>query len=108
MSYYGVFVKIHDWRVRTETGENRLWRATKHGGKWSFMSRLQRSEEEWTAHEHMGLEELQKAREVLFNKYQRRRLPWEDVVQIDAMIEETNAVEADGGQSGSLNAESSS
>ena len=56
----------------------------------------------------MELEELQKAREVLFNKYQRRRLPWEDVVQIDAMIEEANAMEADGGQPGSLNAESSS
>ena len=57
------------------------------------MSRLQRSEEEWTAHEHMELEELQKAREVLFNKYQRRRLPWEDVVQIDAMIEEAVELE---------------
>ena len=49
---------------------------------------MQRSEEEWTKHEDMGLEDLQKAREILFNKYQRRRLPWEDVVQIDAMIEE--------------------
>ena len=88
MSDYHVFVKIHDWRVRTETGENRLWRATKHGGRWSFLSRLQRSEEQWTEHEDMRLEDLQKAREVLFNKYQRRRLPWEDVVQIDAMIEE--------------------
>ena len=72
------------------------------------MSRLQRSEEDWTTHEHMGLEELKKAREVLFNKYQRRRLPWEDVVQIDVMIEEVNAVEADSGQHGSLNAGSSS
>ncbi len=93
VSHYDVLVKIHDWRVRTETGENRLWRATKHGGKWSFMSRLQRSEEEWTAHENMSLDDLQKAREVLFNKYQRRRLPWEDVVQIDSMIEDAQAAQ---------------
>jgi len=58
------------------------------------MSRLQRSEEGWTEHEKIGLEDLQKMREVLFNKYQRRRLPWDDVVQIDAMIED---VEAAGG-----------
>ncbi len=81
--------------MRTETGENRLWRATKHGGRWSFMSRLQRSEEEWTEHENMSLDDLQKTREVLFNKYQRRRLPWEDVVQIDAMIEDAQAEEDD-------------
>lgn len=108
MSYYDDFVKIHDWRVRTETGENRLWRATKHGGKWSFMSRLQRSEEEWTAHEHMVLEDLQRAREVLFNKYQRRRLPWEDVVQIDGMIEEAQSGMADAEQAEPCNGESSS
>ena len=44
-------MKIHDWKDRTETGENRLWRATKHGGEWKFMSRLQKSEEGWTDHE---------------------------------------------------------
>ena len=55
------------------------------------MSRLQRSEEGWTGHEKISLEDLQKMREVLFNKYQRRRLPWEDVVQIDAMIEDAQA-----------------
>ena len=91
VSLYCEPVKIHDWRVRTKTGENRLWRATKHGGKWAFMSRLQRSEEGWTEHEKISLEDLQKMREVLFNKYQRRRLPWEDVVQIDAMIEDVQA-----------------
>ncbi|MED5470360.1 MAG: hypothetical protein VX577_01340 [Verrucomicrobiota bacterium] len=43
-------MKIHDWRTRSETGENRLWRARKHGGHWEFMSRMQRSEEGWTNH----------------------------------------------------------
>ena len=83
------FMKIHDWKDRTDTGENRLWRATKHGGDWKFMSRLQKSEEGWTTHEKMEIEDLKLFREVLFNKYQRRRIPWEDVVAIDNMIEDS-------------------
>ena len=82
-------MKIHDWKERTDTGENRLWRATKHGGNWKFMSKLQRSEDEWTTHEKMEIEDLKLFREVLFNKYQRRRIPWEDVVAIDNMIEDS-------------------
>ena len=83
------YMKIHDWKDRTDTGENRLWRATKHGGDWKFMSRLQKSEEGWTTHEKMETEDLKLFREVLFNKYQRRRIPWEDVVAIDNMIEDS-------------------
>ena len=83
------YMKIHDWKDRTDTGENRLWRATKHGGDWKFMSRLQKSEEGWTTHEKMEIQDLKLFREVLFNKYQRRRIPWEDVVAIDNMIEDT-------------------
>ncbi len=83
------YMKIHDWKDRTDTGENCLWRATKHGGDWKFMSRLQKSEEGWTTHEKMEIEDLKLFREVLFNKYQRRRIPWEDVVAIDNMIEDS-------------------
>ena len=83
------YMKIHDWKDRTDTGENRLWRATKHGGDWKFMSRLQKSEEGWTSHEKMEIEDLKLFREVLFNKYQRRRIPWEDVVAIENMIEDS-------------------
>ena len=52
------------------------------------MSRLQKSEEGWTDHEILSIEDLNVFREVLFNKYQRRRIPWEDVLTIDKMIEE--------------------
>lgn len=93
MAYYCPFMKFHDWRERTENGEKRLWRATKHGGRWAFMSRMQRSEDDWTEHETMTAEDLRQLREVLFNKYQRRRLPWGDVVTIDNMIEETEQAE---------------
>lgn len=81
-------MKRHDWRERTDSGENRLWRATKHGGVWQLYSRLQKSEEEFLPHDPMTLEELLKLREVLNNKYKRRRLPWEDIEYIDGLIEE--------------------
>ena len=66
------------------------------------MSRLQRSEEGWTEHDEISLEDLQKMREVLFNKYQRRRLPWEDVVQIDAMIEDVKVAGNGEGTAGDM------
>lgn len=88
-------MKIHDWRDRCESGENRFWRATKHGGRWEFMSRLQHSEEGWTKHENMKIDKLKTFREVLFNKYQRRRVPWEDVLKIDTMIEDEDTPETE-------------
>lgn len=80
-------VKRHDWRERTDGGENRLWRATKHGGKWTIASRLQKSEDQFQQHGLDELHALLQLRRVLFNKYQRGRLPWGDVVTIDGMIE---------------------
>jgi hypothetical protein len=34
----------------------------------------------------MALEDLEYLREVLWNKYQRRRVPYEHVLEIDALI----------------------
>ena len=47
-----------------------------------------KSEEGWTTHEKMEIEDLKLSRSP-FNKYQRRRIPWEDVVAIDNMIEDS-------------------
>ncbi|MED5470361.1 MAG: hypothetical protein VX577_01345 [Verrucomicrobiota bacterium] len=43
----------------------------------------------------MEIDELKTFREVLFNKYQRRRIPWEDIVKIDAMIEDAETASKD-------------
>lgn len=79
-------MKVHDWREHTDDGDKRLWRATKFGGQWSIFSRL-KSEEDFSEHGLDELDALNQLREVLFNKYQRGRLPWDDVVTIDALIE---------------------
>lgn len=78
----------HEWRNRTEDGELRFVRAHKHGGDWSFQARL-KSEEEWSSLDPIPHPDLEKLREVIFNKYQRRRVPYEDVEQIDAMLQDS-------------------
>ena len=78
-------MKKHEWREKTEEGETRLVRVTHHGRKWKLQSRL-KSDTEWTQFPIMPLEDLETLREILWNKYQRNRLPHEHVLEIDAMI----------------------
>jgi hypothetical protein len=76
----------HNWKEVTEGGEKREVRATKFGGAWRFQSKL-KQESNWTYHDVPSDEDLAALRDVLFRKYNRKRLPWEDVAAIDAMIE---------------------
>ncbi len=76
----------HNWKEVTADGEKREVRASKFGGAWRFQSKL-KHEAVWTHHDVPSLEDLEALRDVLFRKYNRKRLPWEDVVTIDAMIE---------------------
>ncbi len=75
----------HEWRERTDEGELRFVRASKHGGHWTFQSKL-KSEEHWTDHDPVALDDLVSFRDVLWRKYQRRRASYEDVQQVDEMI----------------------
>ena len=76
----------HNWKETTDDGQKREVRATKFGGVWRLQSKL-KHETLWTHHDMPLLEDLVALRDVLFRKYNRKRLPWEDVVAIDAMIE---------------------
>ena len=76
----------HNWKDTTGDGERREVRATKFGGSWRFQSK-RKSEQTWTYHDLPSMEDLKALRDVLFRKYNRKRLPWEDVETIDAMIE---------------------
>lgn len=84
----------HNWKEVTADGEKREVRATKFGGEWRFQSKL-KHENVWTHHDVPSLEDLEALRDVLFRKYNRKRLPWEDVVTIDGMIEERGKREPD-------------
>jgi hypothetical protein len=86
-------MKFHEWHEQDEeAGERRYFRAGKFGKKWHVKTTL-KSDEDWEELNPVPLLILEDLRQQLANKYQRRRVPYEDVVAIDDMV-----VEA-GGQS---------
>ena len=78
-----------EWRESTPDGDVRYVTARRHLGKWAFKTCL-KSDEEWTSLDILPLEELKKLRDVLWRKYQRKRVPYEHVKEIDAMLEEAD------------------
>ena len=77
---------IHTWKHNTDT-ERREVRAEKFGKKWKIQSKL-KHDEKWTYYDVPELEDLVALRLVLFNKYQRKHLAWEDVAAVELMITE--------------------
>lgn len=76
----------HEWRERDEEGL-RFFRAEYHASRWRLISRA-KDGEEWREHDPISREEWQKIREILFNKYQRKRVPWGMVERVDKMLED--------------------
>lgn len=68
----------HAWTERDEDGIKREIRVVKHGGAWRFQSK-RADQERWIYYDEPPLQELEKFREILFRKYQRRRAAYEDV-----------------------------
>ena len=77
----------HVWKTVTEAGEKREVRAEKFGGRWRIQAKL-RDEEKWTYYDSPLLEDLIQLRQVLWRKYQRKHLAWEDIATVDKLIEE--------------------
>ena len=71
-------MKKHEWREKNEDGEVRLVTATRHAGKWQLQSRL-KSEDQWTKFEKIELEDLETLLDIIERKYQRNRVPHEQV-----------------------------
>lgn len=77
----------HTWREITGTGEQRTVRASRVAGQWRLSSKLQ-GEEYWEHQEPIAEDDLRSLRDVLWRKYQRKRLPWEHVLEIDRLLGE--------------------
>ena len=75
----------HVWKTTTEEGEKREVRAEKFGKKWRLQAKL-KHDERWTYYDEPLLADLIELREVLFRKYQRKHLSFEDVAAIEKMI----------------------
>ncbi len=78
-------MKKHEWREKTEEGETRLVTATRHAGKWKLRSRL-KSEDEWTEAAKIELEDLETLHDIISRKYQRSRVPYEQVLEIEKLM----------------------
>jgi len=82
----------HEWRESIPGGDVRYVTAKRHWGRWQFQTCL-KSDEDWTQLDKLSLEDFKKLKDVLWKKYQRKRIPYEHVLEIDAMIEEAEEVD---------------
>jgi hypothetical protein len=83
---------VHVWKTTTPEGEKREVRAERFGGRWKFQSKVP-SEAQWSYYEVPPIDELEILREIIWRKYQRKRLPWDDVASLDRMLEERRPAE---------------
>ncbi len=77
----------HTWGERTPDGIHRYCRASRFRGQWRLASKLD-GEDFWTREDPIAEGDLRSLRDVLWRKYQRRRLPWEHVAEIDRLLGE--------------------
>ncbi len=77
----------HEWKEAEEGGGIRRMRASRVAGQWRLSSKGP-EDLTWNPHESPSEEDLRGLREVLWRKYQRRRLPWEHVREIDRLLGE--------------------
>lgn len=62
-------------------------RASKFGKRWNIQAKL-KGDAAWTYYDDPPLDDLLELRGVLWRKYQRKHLSWDDIAAIDRMIEE--------------------
>jgi hypothetical protein len=78
---------LHVWKTKTEEGEKRRCARRKFGKRWRLQAKV-KGEENWTYYDTPLLADLLELRDVLWRKYQRKHLSWEDVEQVDRLIVE--------------------
>jgi len=78
-------MKKHEWRENTEEGGVRLVSVSRHAGKWQLQSRL-KSDTEWTKFPVIPFDDLESLHEIISNKYQRNRVPYSHVLEVEALI----------------------
>ena len=76
---------LYAWKTKNEDGEKRLVEAQLFGAKWTFVSRL-KSEEEWTEHKKPLLEDLEELEYLIFNKYQRKHVSYDQLLGVRKLI----------------------
>jgi hypothetical protein len=65
----------------------RFYRAWVYGGNWHMQTTL-KSEPEWQLLDPIPRDVLQALRDKLWEKYQRNRVPFKHIEQVDALLED--------------------
>ena len=82
---------LYVWKTLTEEGRKRQVQAQLFGSKWAFSSRFLDEEEDWETHDPPSLEDLESLEEVIFNKYQRKHVSWDQLVNVRRLIADRKA-----------------
>ena len=80
----------HVWKTKTEDGEKREVRAEKFGKRWRIQAKT-KSAERWTYYDDPLIEDLLELYGVLWRKYQRKHLSWEDIEAVAQLIRDRGA-----------------
>ena len=75
----------HVWKTTTAEGDKREVRAEKFGKRWKLQSKV-KGDAQWTYYDDPLVEDLIELRDVLFRKYQRKHLSYDDLVAVEKMI----------------------
>ncbi|MFT3991031.1 MAG: hypothetical protein QM680_06430 [Luteolibacter sp.] len=83
-------MESHEWNENTEEGK-RYYRVNyqggREGGRWTVLTTLQKRDPKWDIVEQPGREIWTEVRDLVWKKYQRKRLPWERVEEVDKILE---------------------
>ena len=77
----------HIWKTENAAGEKREVRAEKFGGRWRLQAKL-KSDTSWTYYDDPPMEDLIELRGLLWRKYQRKHLSWEDIAAVEKLIKD--------------------
>ncbi len=75
----------HVWKMMTEDGQKREVRAEKFGKKWRIQAKC-KDDYGWTYYDTPLLHDVIDLHDVLWRKYQRKHLAYEDIAAIEQMI----------------------
>jgi len=85
----------HRWGEKGEDGIEIKWQATKFAGRWEIKCRGPETDG-WEIVKNPSAETLENLRELLWRKYQRKRLAYEDVLAIEKWRDQAKREEAAG------------
>jgi len=78
--------KRQGWKEKTPEGDRREVRATHHGPKWRFQSRL-KGEEAWIEHDPPLRADVESLYDLMQRKYRRRRCSLKEVEDVARILE---------------------